>query len=174
MNETVSNKPSAAKKRAPGWWYPYIFVAFFAVIVTVNGIMMYFAFDSWTGLETKDHYVKGLAYDDLIAAQKEQEKLGWDVSLKITDVHANGDVRTINFAVTFLDHNKKPVQGLKARAYLVRPIGDKVDFSVPADETAPGVMTGRAALPLPGQWDLRMYAQSQGRNYQFVERIVVK
>ena len=46
-------------KRQDGWWYPYIFVGAFVVIITVNGIMAFFAVDTWTGLEILDSKQKG-------------------------------------------------------------------------------------------------------------------
>ncbi|MCW8952841.1 MAG: FixH family protein, partial [Rhodospirillales bacterium] len=53
----------AANNRKPGWWYPWIFVGGMTIVVIVNGIMIYFALSTFTGLETRNHYEKGLAYN---------------------------------------------------------------------------------------------------------------
>ncbi|NVK18984.1 MAG: FixH family protein [Methylocystaceae bacterium] len=161
-------------QRKPGWWYPWIFVGFFAVIITVNGIMMFFAFDSWTGLETKDHYVKGLAYDDNVAGARAQEALGWDVKLNVTTLESKDKERHVAYEVTFLDHNKKPVEQLKAHTFFVRPTSEGVDVDAPATLKEPGVLTGEMTLAVPGQWDVRVHAESMGRKYQLVERVVVQ
>ncbi len=163
-----------SKQRKPGWWYPWIFVAFFAVIVTVNGIMMYFAFDSWTGLETEGHYVKGLAYDTNVEAARAQDALGWDVSLAVTTLNSSDKERHVAYEVTFLDHNKKPVDQLKAHTFFVRPTSEGLDVNAPASLKAPGVLSGEMTLALPGQWDVRVHAESMGRQYQLVERVVIK
>ena len=163
-----------SKQRKPGWWYPWIFVAFFAVIVSVNGVMMYFAFDSWTGLETKDHYLKGLAYDDNVAGAKAQKNLGWTVSLKVDVVKAQEKERKIAYQVTFLDHNKKPVESLKAHAFFIRPTHEGLDVDGPAEVQTAGTVGGEITLAVPGQWDVRVHAESMGRQYQHVERVVVK
>jgi len=163
-----------SKQRASGWWYPWIFVAFFVVVITVNGIMMFFAFDSWTGLETKDHYVKGLAYDDNVAGAKAQKALGWDVTLDVSTLKAEGQKRTVAYAATFLDHNQKPVESLRAHAFFVRPTSEGVDVDQSADVMSPGVVGGKIDLALPGQWNVRIHVESKGRKYQLVERVVVK
>ncbi|MDV7341147.1 FixH family protein [Terasakiella sp. A23] len=163
-----------SKQRKLGWWYPWIFVGFFAVIITVNGIMMYFAFSSWTGLETKDHYVKGLAYDDNVNAARAQEALGWDVKLDVTTLNANDKERHVAYKVVFLDHNKMPVDQLKAHTFFIRPTSEGMDVDGPAELSEPGVVTGKLTLAQPGQWDVRVHAESMGRQYQLVERVVVK
>ncbi|WP_417819723.1 FixH family protein [Terasakiella sp.] len=162
------------KQRAPGWWYPWIFVAFFLVIVTVNGIMMFFAFDSWTGLETKDHYVKGLAYDNNVSGAKAQKALGWDVKLVVRPIESNGDSRKVAYQATFLDHDGKPVDGLKAHAFFIRPTSEGLDVDQAAEVMGPGVVGGEVMLSLHGQWKVRIHAVSKGRQYQLVERVVVE
>lgn len=163
-----------AKERKPGWWYPWIFVAFFAVIITVNGIMMYFAFDSWTGLETEGHYVKGLAYDDNVAGAKAQAALGWDVKLSVETLKSEDTQRHVAYRATFLDHSHKPVQSLKAHAFFIRPTHEGADVDGPASLLEPGVVGGEFTLAAPGNWEVRIHAESMGRQYQLVERVVVK
>lgn len=162
------------KQRKPGWWYPWIFVGFFAVIFTVNGIMMYFAFDSWTGLETEGHYVKGLEYDKNVAAAKAQEALGWDVKLSVETLEINDKQRKVAYQATFLDHNKQPIDQLKAHTFFVRPTHEGLDVDAPANEVEPGVFAGEFTLLLAGNWEVRVHAESMGRQYQLVERIVIK
>ncbi|WP_028877882.1 FixH family protein [Terasakiella pusilla] len=163
-----------SKQRKPGWWYPWIFVGFFAVIVTVNGIMIFFAYDSWTGLETKDHYLKGLAYDTNVEAARAQEALGWEVKLDVTTLESRDKERRIAYQVTFKDHNGKPVDALKAHTFFVRPTSEGVDVDGPATVVEPGVLSGELTLSVPGQWDVRVHADSMGRKYQLVERVVVQ
>jgi len=178
MSETMTQVQNDAsispKKRAAGWWYPWIFVGFFAVIVTVNGIMMFFAFSSWSGLETEGHYSKGLVYDDNIAATKAQKALGWDVELQVKTLETQGLARKVGYQVTFLDHNKKPIEAIKAHTYFMRPTHEGVDQNGPAVLIGPGVIGGEVDLSMAGQWTVRVYAESKSRKYQLVERIVVK
>lgn len=177
MTEQSTQAASSPKKRPErprGWWYPWIFVAFFAVVVSVNGVMIFFAYDSWTGLETKDHYVKGLAYDDTIAAKKAQEALGWTVSYDLETISKNPDgSRQVAYKVTFLDHNQAPVTPLKARTFFIRPTSEGMDVNALANKREDGVVGGVMTVAAAGQWDLRVYAESRGRKYQLVQRVVI-
>jgi nitrogen fixation protein FixH len=173
ISQTQTTSVQAPKKRARGWWYPWIFVAFFVVVVSVNGIMMYFAYNTWTGLETEGHYVKGLEYDKNIAAAKAQAALGWYVKLDVQTLAENGTSRDISYKVTFLDHDKKPVEGLKAHTYFERVTHEGMDVNGPAEVIEPGVVGGKITLKQSGLWNVRVYGESLGRKYQHVERIVV-
>ncbi|HOT83126.1 MAG TPA: FixH family protein, partial [Candidatus Defluviicoccus seviourii] len=51
-----------ASGRPPGWWYPWIFVGGMLIVVAVNAVMAIVAVGTFSGLETTDHYRKGLAY----------------------------------------------------------------------------------------------------------------
>ncbi|GGF72838.1 hypothetical protein GCM10011332_28520 [Terasakiella brassicae] len=135
---------------------------------------MFFAFDSWTGLETKDHYLKGLAYDDNVAGAKAQEALGWDVKLTVNPVASNGDSRKVAYKATFLDHDGKPVEALKAHAFFIRPTSEGLDVDQPTETLSPGVVGGEVTLAQHGQWQVRIHAASKGRQYQLVERVVVE
>ena len=61
-------------------WIPWTFVGMFAIIVIANGTMMFFAFDSWTGLSTNDSYKRGLVYNESLAKQETQARLGWKIA----------------------------------------------------------------------------------------------
>ncbi|NVJ92454.1 MAG: FixH family protein [Methylocystaceae bacterium] len=161
-------------ERKPGWWYPWIFVGFFAVIITVNGIMMYFAHESWTGLETKDYYLKGLAYDKNVAGAKAQEALGWDVTLEVKTLDSSEKHHKVAYKVIFLDHNGKPVESLKAHTFFLRPTSEGMDVDEPAKVVEPGVLAGEVVLAAPGQWNVRVHAESLGRQYQLVDRVLVR
>ena len=45
MNLVVPPDP-----RRRGSWIPWLFVAFFVLIIAVNGVMVWFALECWTGL----------------------------------------------------------------------------------------------------------------------------
>ena len=76
--------------------------------------------------------------------------------------------------MTFLDHDKKPIEGIKAHTYFLRPTHEGVDQNGPAVIIGPGVIGGEMDLSVAGQWSVRVYAESKGRKYQLVERVVVK
>lgn len=162
MNET---------RRAPGWWYPWIFVGGMLLVVVVNGVLVYFALGSWTGLETDDHYRKGLAYNEDLAAAAAQEKLGWRTAVTVTP--AGGD-REFDVAVAFTDAASAPLDGLTVHVAATRPTSEGHDASAALSAAGGGAYTGRVRLALPGLWDVRVIATGAGGSFQSVERIQVK
>ena len=54
-----------------------VFLAFFAAVFVVNGAMIYSAVSTYTGLVANEPYRKGLHYNERIAADERQARLGW-------------------------------------------------------------------------------------------------
>ena len=44
-------------------WIPWLFVGLFALVLVVNGSMIFVAFSTFPGLETTNAYQRGLAYN---------------------------------------------------------------------------------------------------------------
>src|SRR5688572_2876208 len=59
------------------------FLAFFGVIFAVNGVFLYMALSTHTGLVAQEPYRKGLHYNDRIAAAERQQALGWTSDLRL-------------------------------------------------------------------------------------------
>ena len=68
----IANVSGAPAKKSR---IPLLFFAFFAVVLTANGIMIWIALSSWTGLETKNHYLKGVDYNQTLQDVRTQEAL---------------------------------------------------------------------------------------------------
>ena len=58
------------------------FIAFFGTIFLVNGTLIYEAISTHTGLVANEPYRKGLAYNERIAADERQARLGWTETLR--------------------------------------------------------------------------------------------
>jgi len=154
-----------AKQRPDGWWYPWIFVAFFAVVIGVNGVMITIATGTFTGLDTKDHYRKGLAYNESIKGARQQAALGWTV-----DVAALGD----RLAVEFKDKEGKAITGLALSGMMTRPTHVDDDLALGSfTETRPGYYETALSLPKKGQWDARILAVKGEQSFQMVERLQI-
>lgn len=151
--------------RPRGWWYPWIFVAGMALVVVVNGIMAFIALNTWTGLETEGHYVKGLAYNDNLAAAAAQAERGWQVEL----THQRGGA----LSVAFRDRDGTPLSGLAVQVLAVRPTHQGYDTSVELEHAGGGRYEGKLALPLSGLWELRIHAFKGTIAFQTTERIQV-
>lgn len=145
------------QKRPDGWWYPWIFVAGFAIVLVVNATMIFFATTTFNGLETADPYEKGVAYNKEIAAADAQAALGWSGEFIVADVRPaaeEGRQATVRFRVLAKDGS--PVDGLTVTAELRRPTKAGMDQKVDLLPAAPGEYSAVVTVPLAGLWDVRV------------------
>ena len=162
---------SRSGAREDGWWYPWIFVVGMAFVVLINGIMVYLALSTWTGLETERHYDKGLAYNENLAAARAQAELGWRVDVAYTPSPVAGDAGEL--AVTVTGAGDRPLVDLNVTARLIRPTHEGFDHDVDLAHAGAGVYKGQVSIPLPGQWDARILARRPDAAVQEVKRLFV-
>ncbi len=160
-----------AGPRPRGWWYPWIFVAGMALVVAVNGVLVVYAVGTFPGLETDDHYRKGLAYNDNLAGARAQDALGWHMDLAFVAVESAA--RSGDLVVRFSDADGRPIEDLEVRVLLVRPTHEGFDDGVALDHRGAGTYAAFVAPPLAGQWEVRVQAFRGDQVYQGVERIQV-
>jgi len=151
-------------------WGPWVFFAMFAVIIAVNGVMVAFAFGTWTGLETHGAYEKGLAYNKTLEAARRQEALGWTVEIALEPRDADG----VWLEVTFRDPDDRPVRLHTVAARLVRPTHSGHDLEVQLARLQAGRYGTEFTPPLPGQWDIRIKAEHDGGTYQATRRVIIR
>ncbi len=132
-----------------------IIIAFFGTIFTMNGFLVYFASSSWTGLEVKDPYGKGLKYNTKLAAVQNQNLRGWSMSLDQENL-ASGEI------VLMAKPKDNKGQGLSQLDIMVefrRPTHEGLDRSFALLETEPGSYQGQITnMPL-GKWYLLVTAK---------------
>lgn len=140
--------------RRPGWWYPYIFVAVFAVVAAVNGVMIWLAASTFTGLEADRPFERGQRYNALMA----EEASGRDWSVDVAfDPRAGGRQGILRVDAARAD--RAPLTGLAVIAELRRPGLPAQDRTLTLAPTAPGRYETELALPLAGQWEARITAR---------------
>jgi nitrogen fixation protein FixH len=163
----MTGKP---RPRPPLTWGPWVFFAMFAVVFAANGALVVFAFGSWTGLETQGAYEKGLAYNDTLAAAREQAALGWQVEIALVP----GGAGRIRLETTFRDRNGRPPRLTAVTARLIRPTHSGHDLVLPLAKLENGRFGVETSLPLPGQWDVWVRAEHAGGSYQATRRVVIE
>lgn len=164
MTTAISAAPA---KR--GSWIPWIFVAMFAVVVLANGAMVWVAASTWTGLETREHYRKGLEYNAALAAERAQAERGWQVAVEAVPAGL-----VLRLRVGMRDRDGRALDGAEVTALLIRPTSDGHDVAVALDPVGPGTYAAEAAVPLAGQWDLRIEARHPAGDWQAIRRILVR
>ena len=153
-------------------WIPWIFVIGMLVVFAVNGVLVYLALSTWTGIETKNYYQKGIAYNDNLAGAERQAQLGWTVAATLTPDATTAKAQTVR--AVYRDRSGVPVTDLRIRAYLVRPVHEGYDQTLALAHTGNGVYEATTTVPLPGQWELRLVALGPaGETHQTTTRVSV-
>ncbi len=144
---------------------PWYFVMAFMVVFAVNGVFVYMATHTHTGVVTEHAYEKGLDYNNVLSRQVAQDALGWQTELTLTE---NGAVL---FSV--LDAEGQPVEGAKVKAHFVWPAADGQDFSQTLTPKGNGQYEAAVSFPTKGQWDITVVATWNKQPYQMRKRVVI-
>jgi nitrogen fixation protein FixH len=147
-----------------------VFIAFFAVVFTVNGIMVRAATSTFGGAETSSSYKTGLAFRQETDAARAQDARGWRVQASLTrkspeDVMVEAVVR---------DAAGNAPARLAAVARLAHPADSRRDHTVMLTEESGGRFRGLTELP-PGHWDLIIDVTRDGeRTFRSKSRVIVR
>lgn len=134
-------------------------VAFFAVVISVNMVMMRFAITTLPGTEVDSAYSASLAYQREILAARQQNERGWQVQAHI-ERRPDGAAAV---AIEARDHAGAPLAGLSFLARLERPTDRRADRAIEVTEAGSGSFHGRAEGISAGQWDLVIEGDAEGR-----------
>lgn len=148
-------------------WIPWAFVAFFGVVLIVNGIMVTLALVTFPGLDTEGAYQRGLDYNRNLEAAQAQAALGWRVHFRFSQDAARHGVVTVDLR----DRHGSFLQDAAIQARFVRPTHAGHDLVVEVPHHYGGRYVAEVGLPLPGQWEVRIIAAADGETYQLTERI---
>jgi len=130
-------------------------LSFFAVIFAVNGFFLYSALNTHTGIVSKQPYRKGLDYNQRIAEDEQQKRLGWAHEIHLD--RATGRVR-----LSLSDRHGRPVSGLDIRGFVGRPSTDRHDIALRLAETSKlGSYAAIASSLTKGNWVLQLKATRQ-------------
>lgn len=146
-----------------GAWIPWAFVGGMALVLVVNGVLVWAALSTFTGVAVGQAYDRGLTYNDVLVEAARQEALGWHAGVAL-------DVRTL--VVSVHDDAGQPVAGTLS-GVLVRPVeGTSVPLGFAA--AAPGEFRAAVEVPRHGQWEaqLRLIGE-KGARLDIRERVIV-
>ncbi len=145
-------------------------VAFFAVIIGVNGFMAHEALSTFRGVDADSAYRAGQLFGHEVAMAKAQDAEHWQVDAKVTAA-ADG---TAVLDVVARDAFGTPLHGMTTTAVFARPTDRHLDRTVIISEDGAGHYHGAAAIE-PGQWDLILELSRQGdRLFRSKNRVVIK
>lgn len=162
-----------AERRITGKHVLIGLIAFFGVVIAVNGVFTWFALDSWTGLAVEHSYQRGLAYNDELAAAERQRALGWRSGVRVAAAENAEGGREVT--VEMQGAGGAPLTGLGVTVTFLRPTHEGLDRTATAEETAPGVYTARLALPRDGRWNVELDVRAgNDRRYRMTHEVFVK
>ncbi|MCY4395325.1 MAG: FixH family protein [Rhodospirillaceae bacterium] len=130
-------------------WIPWTFVWGFVVILAANGIMVFFAFDSFTGVSTDDSYRRGLGFNKQLEAKQRASELAWQVAARL-DRRADGGRLTL----ALHDRAGRPLSSASVRAEFRRPIEQGLDFAVALTPLGDGRYDAPVHALRLGQWQV--------------------
>ncbi len=165
MMETVKGK------KLQGKHVLYILLGFFGVMVAVNGVFVFFALTSFSGLSVQDSYKRGLNYNIEIKSAEYQSARGWKVDLGVDALGGN----RVLISLKLKDKNGKNISRLGAVATLHRPLGAIKDISQTMLKSK-GSFETEFEVDTTGQWDLVIEVAGGGYDqpYRLEKRIWVK
>lgn len=143
---------------------PWYFVAFFVVLAAMDGVFVYLATSSHTGVVTDQAYERGLAYNETIAAAEKSADLNWQADIKLVST---------DLVLRLADADGAPIDGADVNAMIMRPTQEGYDIELKLSQTASGTYTVPVIFPLDGQWDVRVFVEWKLQQFQQGKRLIV-
>jgi nitrogen fixation protein FixH len=134
-------------------------VSFFAVVIGVNVVMMRLAITTLPGTEVDSAYSASLAYQREIVAAHQQNIRNWKVDAHI-ERRSDGSA---SLNVHAQDRSGTSLAGLAVFGRLERPTDRRADQAFEIAESGGGNYRGTARGVAPGQWDLVIEADAEGK-----------
>jgi nitrogen fixation protein FixH len=156
----------ALPKRSAWRFFPWWIAGAMAVVIAVNGGMIYAALHSFPGQAGSDGFDLSNHYNSVLERVQEQAALGWTVRV---DADAAGRPM-----VVLTGKQGEPLTGAGIQAVAERPLGAEDTTRLTFHEAAPGRYAADAPLAVAGQWDVLLTATVQGHEVTTTRRIVVK
>lgn len=146
---------------------PWLFVLGFAIVVAVNGVMIWFAVGSFSGLYTLKPRDRGLRYNDVVAAQQVRDTLGWRIEV-------NWRPRSDRLELVLTDRAGASLDGARVTVELVRPAEKRPPLGVAMAVVDAGRHAGYIALPARGNWDLDIVVERDGQRFAQTRRMFLE
>ncbi len=150
MTMTADHNSPRKPRQVTGRMVLFSLIAFFGVVASVNGVMVYVALDTFPGLEVDSSYKVSQRYNKQIAKAKAQAALNWNVDAAI---ERNGD-GTAHIRVLAQDKSGAPITGEIVTVKLHRPTITAADQNLVLSERSSGEYVANAAGIGAGNWNV--------------------
>jgi nitrogen fixation protein FixH len=150
MSDDALTKLVRAPGGINGWHVLAAMLGFFAAIIAVDSVLIYKAVSTFGG-DTADAYRIGLNYNQRIAEEQSQDRLGW------TETNAYDAARGV-LSVTLKDRDGHGIDDLSVTATIGRPATSAADRDLALKAEGQGTYTAAAPNLAEGTWAVSLAA----------------
>ena len=149
--------PSSKPFRITGWHVLAMFGGMFSVMLAVNILFIVLAVKTFSG-ETDHAYVNGLKFNETLAANARQAKMGWTMALGLERPVSGGAIVEARLS----DRQGAPLSGAIIQGSIGRTTVTKEDQILTFVETSPGTYRATISQLRPGRWRFKAAATIAG------------
>lgn len=147
-----------------------ILAGFFAVIFTVNAVMISLAIDTLPGTVTDSAYRSSQRYNQTLAEARKREARGWTVDAHVARDPSGAAAVTIGLR----DRNGAPLDRIAVTARLMHPAHRGNDRTFDLGRTGPGAFAGTTGNVAAGAYDLVIAIDREGETtYRTRNRVML-
>jgi nitrogen fixation protein FixH len=146
---------------------PWLFVAGFALVIAVNGTMMWFAIGSFSGLYSDHARDRGLHYNRVMAEQRARDALGWSVE-------ASWQAADHRLGLAVKDANGRPLDTAAVSVELIRPAEKRAPVRIAMEALGGGRFAATVVLPARGNWDADIVVDTGGQHFAVTKRLFLR
>lgn len=143
-----------------GAHWPFILVGIIAVAALANGVLVYKAHSDPSFAVEPDYYQKALAWDQTMAQQRQNRRLGWELGCDLQS--GDGAEAGVTLRATLRDRAGAPLSGATVRLTALHLARASRRLQTTLSPGAAGEYRGVLPLGRDGRWELRFEVQ-QGR-----------
>tara|TARA_B100001564_G_C20614631_1_gene659269 strand:- start:568 stop:1032 length:465 start_codon:yes stop_codon:yes gene_type:complete len=147
-------------------WIPWYFVAFFAVLAILDGIFVFLATSTHTGVVTQNAYEKGLNYNKVIEA--------YDAQHTNNIIESIGIEKSAIYAIIKIADTTETTGTMTPEAYLKYVGQEGFDFKQSLPAVGKGKYQQLIDFPTTGQWDLTVAVTWNKKHYQKTKRLYIQ
>ncbi|MGD1886441.1 MAG: FixH family protein [Cohaesibacteraceae bacterium] len=173
---SLTNQPSEGRRTLFGVlfgnhrWIPWLFVLGFLGLFAVTGNFVRLALGSYPGLVTTNAYERGLAYDDILAAERAQEERGWQLAV-VMPAYAEPDAIA---ALTLTDKNGEALSGGTVILMAERMTRYAQQVRVTLADVGEGRYEAPITFPISGRWLVSVLAEVNGERHFETQEIYLR
>ncbi|MFK7792071.1 MAG: FixH family protein [Devosiaceae bacterium] len=167
MSTDTLHQDAPQRRGFIGWlttghgWIPLLFVGGFLLLFAVTGNFVHLALTTSTGLVSTNAYERGLAYDDVLAAEQAQEARGWQMDIAMPALSGEGQ----NAVITLTDRNGEALSGGHVILMAERMTRYAQQIRLDLTDIGNGRYQAPIEFPIGGRWFVSVLADVEGERH---------